>query len=336
MAALQAQDHLAAKWAVGVRLPPGAARERDVDLALAEGAIVRTHVFRGTWQLVGPDDLRWMLMLVGARVVARSAGRFRQLGLDVPTFRKSRRVLEKTLVGGRALTRPELEIAFSRAGIDPAGQRLPHLLGRAELEGLICNGPRRGSKMTWALLEEWVRPPVRTLDRPTALAELARRYFASRGPATVDDFVWWSGLAPSEAREGLEAVKTSLVGETFEGRTLWRAPRRTVKAPSSSIGLVPAFDEYLVAYRHRGAILTPEDARRLNAGGGMLAPSVLLDGKVVGLWRRTLRPRDSVCVELDLFRSPPRGTRDAFEQAARRYAAFLGRRLEATRISLKV
>ncbi len=335
MGAVQAQDSLAAKWAIGVRLPAAASRETAIDEALAQGSIVRVHAMRWTWQLVAPEDVRWILALVGPRMIARSARRFRQLGLDEEMFRRCRSVLEKTFGRHDALTRDELRSAFAEARIDASKERLSFILGRSELEGVLCSGTLRGRRPTWRLLERWAPPPPRSLagpakgsiDRPAAVAELARRYFTTHGPAALDDFVWWSGVTIAEARAGLDAIKGSLVGDTFAGRTVWRVDRRPTKLPSPSVHLLPAFDEYFVAYRHRDAVVPPEQARRLNAGGGMLNPAVIVDGKIVGLWRRVLGSKQTVVVTTSLFAPLSADQRAGLAEATRRYARFLGREL---------
>jgi hypothetical protein len=294
---------------------------------------------RGTWQLVAPADVRWLLALVAPGVIARSATRYRALGIDAATVRRSNAALVKTLAGGAQRTRPELAAALQRAGVATEGQRLAHLFGRAELDALICGGARRGKQFTYALLDEWA-PPARAaapLRRDEALAELARRYFRSRGPATAGDFTWWSGLSAADARDALAAVASGLVSEVVGGRTYWRGedvpppPRPPAPAPARAPAahLLPAFDEYLVAYRDRDAVLDPAHVKRLNAGGGLLNPCIVVGSRVCGTWRRTLT-RDTVTLELDFFARPGPRTRALVAAAARRYAAFLGLALGAT------
>ena len=335
LGAVQGQDYAAAKWAVGLRLPAGAASEAGVEQALADGAVVRTHAMRGTWQLVAPEDVRWLLALVGPGVIARSATRYRALGLDAATVRRSNAAVVKALAGGAQRTRAELAAAMERAGVATGGQRLAHLLGRAELDALICGGARRGKQFTYALLDARAprardRAPLR---RDEALAELARRYFRSRGPATVADFTWWSGLSAADARAGLAAVADGLVSEVSGGRTYWRgagAPAPAgARAPATAAYLLPAFDEYLVAYRDRDAVLAPSQVKRLNAGGGLLNPCIVVGGRVCGTWRRVLA-RDRVALALDFFERPSARARALVAAAARRYAAFLGLALGET------
>ena len=322
MVAVQAQDFAAAKWAVGLRLAT-ASTDVSIERAIADDSVLRTHALRGTWQLVDPADVRWLLELVAPRLIASYATRYRQLELDAATVRRSHAALAKALRDGAVLTRAELAPALEAAGVSTAGQRLAHLLQRAELDALICGGARRGKQFTYMLLDARAPDSHPRPGRDEALAELALRYFRSRGPATVDDFKWWSGLAPSDARAGLEAVKSKLASSVFEGRPHWHAGEAAASERSPAAFLLPAFDEYLIAYRDRDAVLDPKYVKRLNAGGGMLGTCVVLDGRVVGTWRRTLA-RASVEIELDLFEAPARRGHRAIADVAHRYGAFLG------------
>jgi hypothetical protein len=318
--AVQAQDYLGSLWALGLRLP--GSDEASVERAVADRAIVRTWPLRGTLHFVAAEDVRWMLGLSGARTVARAAGRYRQLGLDEATFARSRRVLERAL-RGRQRTRPELAAALERRGVATDGQRLIHLLNRSALEGLTCYASRRGKQFTFALLDEWA-PSDKLLSREEALAELAGRYFRSHGPATLEDFLWWSGLTAADARAGLEAASPRLRPEVFDGRTYWLSPSTPVSDEGHTAAhLLPPFDEYTVAYKDRAAVLHPSHARQSNAAGAVLGPTVILDGRAVGTWKRTLK-RGSVLIETSLWKTPGRTERDALDAAAQRYGDFLG------------
>src|SRR6266702_3694762 len=199
LGAVQAQDYAAAKWALGLRMQNS-----------TDEIILRTHVMRPTWHFVLPADIRWMLALTAPRVLATIAYYDRTLGLDDTVFTHTNTVLAKALQGGKQLTRDELASVLQQAGIATDNlQRTGHVLMHAELDGIICSGARRGKQFTYALLDERT-PQARTLDRGEALAEFARRYFTSRGPATLQDFVWWSGLTVADARTGLEMVTSQL------------------------------------------------------------------------------------------------------------------------------
>jgi hypothetical protein len=321
LGAVQAQDYLGSLWALGLRTRQ--ASEAAVEQAIADRAFVRTWPLRGTLHYVAAEDVRWMLMLAAPRTIARAAPRYRQLELDDATFAKSGRVLARALRGGRQLTRAELAAALDRAGIPTDGQRLIHLLNRSSLEGLTCYAARRGRQLTFALLDEWA-PSAKRLGREEALAELAARYFESRGPATLQDFVWWSGLTTADARAGLESAKPRLAQEVFDGQTYWLSTSAPgAKGATEAAYLLPAFDEYTVAYKDRGAVLRPSRAPLVNAGGGVLSPTVVVGGQVVGTWKRTLK-KESVAVTPSLFEKLKQSERDAVAAAARRYGEFLG------------
>lgn len=321
--AVQAQDWAASKWALGLRLPPAHSSDAAIERAVDDGSIVRTHAFRWTWQLLAPDDVRWILALVRTRLLEKAARRHRELEIDAATIGKSNDAIAKALAEGRHLTRADLGEVLTRAGVAPTGQRLPHLLACAELEAIAGSGARRGKQPTWALLDERVAAGPR-VDRRDALARVAERYFGSRGPATLEDLRWWTGLDTADARSALEAVKDGLASAVIDGRTHWHALDRAPAARiSAGAHLLPAFDEYLVAYQNRDAIVSPEHTKLLNAGGGILNASVVIDGRVVGSWRRTL-VKKGIVIEPRFFARPSAADRRAVAAASERYRAFAG------------
>jgi hypothetical protein len=324
LGAVQAQDYGAATWALGQRLR--GASEDSLERAFAAGAILRTHVLRPTWHFVAPADIRWLLALTGPRVRVATSYQDRRLGLDESLFARSNDAIARALEGGQHLTRAELEAALGRAGVATSGQTLGHLLMRAEVDALICSGPRRGKQFTYALLAERV-PPARPLDRDAALAELARRYVVGHGPATLRDFAWWSGLTVADARRGLESASPALARETIEALTYWHASAAPPPMRERAC-LLPNYDEYTVAYQDRDLYhdpargLTPD--RRDDAPFGNV---ILLGGRVVGVWKRTLGRR-AVAVEARWFGPPSEGHGRALAAAAEAYGAFLGRPVE--------
>jgi hypothetical protein len=321
LGAVQSQDFAAAKWALGLRLreTDGAAIER----AFNDGAILRTHVLRPTWHFVAPEDIRWMLQLTSQRIIAGNTSYYRKSGLNQALFVQSNRVMARELQGGKHLTRTALVTALKEAGIETDNLGYVHLLLRAELDSVICSGPRRGKQFTYALLEERV-PPGRRFDRDQALAELCHRYFTSHGPATPHDFAWWSGLTVNDARRGIEMLQSQLAHDEFDGTSYWfGADSPPLAPPSRSAVLVPIYDESIVAYRDRSAYL-----QRLASSGQALPENVvfnhtiIVDGQIVGTWKRTSRS-DAVTVEMNLF-TPLSPTEEAdVEAAVERYARFV-------------
>lgn len=326
LGAVQAQDYAGAKWSLGLRLQNPA--EAEVERAFQEGAILRTHLLRPTWHFVTPDDIGWLLALTAPRVHAVNASYYRKVGLDEDTAKRSRAALEKALAGGKHLTRDELRSVFEQAGISTSGElRMGYLLMRAELDGVICSGPRRGKQFTYALLAERASG-ARTLGREEALAELSLRYFLTRGPATVQDFAKWSGLTVSDGELGLEAVKSSLRSEVFAGKTYWLSPEGPAAGFSSPmVHLLSIYDEYISSYKDRSAIIDPDRAEKLIAMGNALSYIILIDGQIRGVWRRTLQKK-SVSIEINRFEAFSPSEEEALAAAARSYGDFLGLTVE--------
>jgi hypothetical protein len=311
--------------------------EADVERAFNAGSILRTHILRPTWHFVLPADIRWMLALTAPRVKAGLASRHRQLGLDSRTLRRSSAAVERALQGGAQLTRDELREVLARAGVMADGARMAHIMMHAELNGIVCSGARRGKQFAYALLDAQA-PAGPILNRDEALAALASRYFASRGPATLHDFAKWSGLTLADARAGLNAVESELRRDVVDDRAYWTSaaapPERVASAPtgpastpagpnSARAYLLSIFDEFISSYRDRSAIVAPEHARKLWPMGNAVTHIIVLDGRIVGTWRRRLEAK-TVNIEPRFFERPTNAAKRAVTAAARRYAAFLG------------
>lgn len=320
LAAIQAQDYAGARWGVGQRLL--GANDSNIEQAFNQGLILRTHLLRPTWHFVLPEDIRWLLALTAPRVRAVSAGMYRKLGLDETIFARSNAALAGALQGGNSLTRPELRQALEQAGVDSTGdQRLSYLLMQAELDGIVCSGPRRERQFTYALLEERA-PQARQLARDEALSELSRRYFTSRGPASVHDFARWSGLTLADARRGLAAVESGLERATLNDQTYWFSPETPSGLAGPSAYLLSIYDEYISGYKDRSAVIEAALASRLSALGNDLTAIIVLDSQVVGVWKRVLG-KTSVQVKMQALTPLDEAGQQAVTRAAERYAAFL-------------
>jgi len=328
LAAIQAQDYSGAKWAIAQR--SNGLTDVAIDKAFNEGKILRTHFLRPTWHFVTPDDIRWMLALTAPRVHAGNAFMYRQLELDQTTLKKTNATLEKALKDGKQLTRAELASTFQKAGILTSGLRVGYFLMYAELEALICSGARRGKQFTYTLLEEQA-PKVRALNHDEALAELTKRYFSTRGPATLQDFTWWSGLTMSDAKKGIEMVKPEFVDEVFDGKTYWYDHSVSpVQETSPTAHLLPNYDEYFIGFKDRSAIGEIIGQFNLDANDpAFIAHIIILDGQIVGGWRRTLK-KDAVIVELNLLTNLTKTENQAVMEAVDQYGKFLGLPVEIT------
>jgi hypothetical protein len=323
LVAVQSQDYFGAKWALGLRLQD--AHDADLDRAFNAGSILRTHVLRPTWHFVTPEDIRWLLALTAPRVHAANAAMYRKLELDNSTLKRGHKTMTKALQGGQHLTRDELRATLEKVGLAVGtGQRLAYIVMAAELDGLICSGPRRGKQFTYALLEERV-PSIATLKRDEALATLSQRYFASHGPATVQDFAKWSGLTTADAKHGLEMVGAQLQHEALNGAEYWfssSAVPINAKRAKFTAYLLSVFDEYLIGYADRSMIATPGIAAKLFTMGNALTAVVVVDGQIVGTWRRTLE-KEAVVVTTDYWSRLTKAQLRAVAAAAQRHGEFL-------------
>ncbi len=320
MGAMQAQDFPMAKLAVGVRLPN--ATDKMIEAALDKGEILRTHLMRPTWHFVSADDIYWMLELTAPQIIASMKFREKWLGLTNTILAKSNRVIEKALTPDKHLTRDELVAELTKAKIRTDENRASHLFMQAELEGLICNGKTNGKKQTYALLEKRVAKK-KILGREKSLAVLAQRYFSSHAPATVQDFSWWSGLSMTDARNALDMIKSKLVTKTINGNTYWLPDSFSLPQKNNSIFLLPAYDEFLISYADRSASIAEKHQRVSVSANGIFHPPIVIDGRVTGLWKRTIEKKRLV-VETNFFRAHSKKEKQTIYYAAEGLGRFLG------------
>lgn len=325
MGAMQAQAYDMAKWAVGLRLKNGTLAA--VNEALNTGEILRTHVMRPTWHLVAAEDIRWMIRLSAARISAAndSYGKSRNLDISPALYNRVNDLLGRMLEGGNSLTKTEIASRLEQAGIGTENAETTRFLLHAETDGLVCSGPDRGGKPTYALLDERV-PKAPEPHREEALATLALRYFQSHSPATLADFVWWSGLSLREARQAVGLAGDKLIRETYAG-TEWIVHEncRTRPGNRSTAGethLLPPFDEYLISYKDRTHVLAAEHQPKAFNNWGIFYPVILHRGRIVGNWTKTAG-RKTVGIGTDLFPGQPQPDEKTLGQAAERYRRFL-------------
>ena len=325
MGAMQAQDYHMAQWALGLRLP--GFKLTDIKAAIDRGEIIRTHLMRPTWHFVSSEDIYWMLDLTASLVKAATSSREKALGLSEAVFSKSNEVIQKALAGGNSLTRAELVSVLQGYQFATQDNRASHLFARAELDGLICSGAIKNGKPTYALLEERVQRP-KPLGREAALARLAKIYFSSHGPATLDDFFWWSGLTLREARQALEMVKHAFVSELSDSQTYWFLENASTPEPHMAKAyLVPAFDEFIISYKDRRALDTSRFLRKAISENGFFRPTIVVDGQVKGVWKRSIK-KDRVILDFDLFELPDQAMPELLEEASQPLGYFLDKQPE--------
>lgn len=326
MGAMQAQDFRMAKWAIGLRTT--GSTEQLINKAIDSGEIIRTHLLRPTWHLVPSEDVYWMLELTAPQIRTILRTRHNQLGFNDPIIEKCYGVIKEALKGRHYLSREELAGHLNKIGITNENNRLAHVLLLAEISGLICSGTTQGDQQTYALLEERVKKPE-GISKEKALEKLALRYFLSRGPATLLDFKWWSGLTIKDARNALESVKSSLEQAVIGPDIYWMS--KDVSSfngqSSSSLFLLPAYDEFLISYNDRSASLPDIQNKKTISDNGIFRPLIVSDGQVIGIWKRTTK-KEIKLIECELFQTANKAIKKNIETVAEKFSLFLNKKVE--------
>ncbi|MDX1939873.1 MAG: winged helix DNA-binding domain-containing protein [Saprospiraceae bacterium] len=325
MGAMQAQDYPMLKWALGVRLPKS--KDKAIEAAMDRGEVLRTHLLRPTWHLVSSDDIYWILELTAPQIKKAMNSRHKELELHEAAVSKCNKVITNALARGEHLTREDLMQLLEQSQISVReNNRAAHIFALAELDGLICSGKAKGNKQTYALLEERV-PKKTLLSKEEALGKLAKQYFLSHGPATLQDFGWWSGLTISDARNALEMVKSNFISETIDSQIYWFSDSiRIPKMDEPSVFLLPAFDEYFISYKDRRAILPFEHHTKTVSNNGVFRPMILFNGQIMGIWKRMVK-KEQVLIEFNFFQSPDENTMELIERAALEFGDFLDKKV---------
>lgn len=294
LGAIQAQDFVGAKWAIGLRCKT---TDEAVTKAFNDGKILRTHMLRPTWHFVTPADIRWMQSLTAPRVHAQSKYYYKKLGMDEATIKKANKILAKVLRGGNQLTKPDIAKLFASTGLqDITGLRFSYILMSAELEALICSGAMQGKQHTYALVEDRA-PQTISLSREKALAELTRRFFTSHGPAQIIDFSWWSSLTVADIKQGIALAKLKSI--EVEGKTYYVAKTAPTTIPSPIAHLLPNYDEYFIGYKDRSAFSNLKISR-LPSYADLSYHILSIDGQLAGGWKRAITAKQCT-VQLNAF-----------------------------------
>ncbi|RRR99422.1 winged helix DNA-binding domain-containing protein [Glycomyces terrestris] len=333
LGAVQSQEYHPSKLTPAMRAVPDGdglafAGQGAVDALLEQGAVVRTHVLRTTWHTVPVEDLRMMLAATTHRVQQVAGTQYRSLGLDQAELGRGDDLLEAATAGGKHLTREEASEALAAGGVaEPTGQRLIHLLFHAELEGRICSGVPRDGKQTYANFDE--RIPAGEIDRDAAVLELARRFFTSRGPATVKDFTRWGTLKVADAKAAVDELKTDGTGLKelrVDGRVLYHTGERPEPRDGGPVvDFVQGFDEMLCSYTDtKDWVLHHSVPRSLFPDRPRFNSAILLDGQVIGNWKATPK-RDKVVIETWRVRGFTAAEIAALRRGADRLRAWYGK-----------
>ena len=326
LGAIQAQDYQASLWAIGMRCKDPSLKK--VEQAIAQCKIVRTWPLRHTLHFVSPSDIRWMLDFYPNETIPKYQ---RKNGLTEEILERGLKLIFNAFERKDRFTYSEMHKALDNSGIPALDKNdvQRHIIRRAGRGGLICFGPHSEKKPTFMLLEKWV-PRIDDVKREHALGELTEKYFLSHGPATIQDFMWWSGLRTSDAKSGIDNAMPKLRSEKIRDEVYYMPKREARIENGDGVYLLPAFDEYLVGYKDRSAMLTDKNIQKMLKSGkirfthsnGIFLPTIVMDGQVVGTWKRNL-DKGRATITLTPFVRFTSEQIKSIKSAVERYGAFL-------------
>lgn len=321
--AIQAQDYAMAKWAIGLRTQK---TEKQIEDAINEGKIIRTHILRPTWHFVAAEDIYWMLELTAQNVKRLIISAAAKMGIEESSLNVYNEKLQKLLCNNNYLTRNEIITELGNINGTTNAISPILIMMNAELDGIVCNGRMRGKKFTYALLEERVKIASK-ISKEEALAKLASKYFKSHGPATIQDFSWWSGLSLTNCRLALELIKPELATFQIEDKVYWLYEVSISNKNDTHVHLLPAFDEFLISYKDRTASIALEHQQLAFTKNGIFKPVIAINGKIEGTWKRSIE-KGTVKIEINPINSFDATKSEEITNKAESYGNFLGMKTE--------
>lgn len=321
MGVVQAQDYPGAKWSIGLRLSNKT--DKYIEKALKSKQIVRTWANRGTLHFVHAEDIKWLLNLLSQRFIKVNARRYRELGLDDKILLRSETILKDALEGTKGIKRSDLRSILEESGVSTEGQRFTFILQRASLDGYIHQGIAIKNDPVYYSMDDL---PSSQLNHDEALKEISKRYFNSHGPATLKDFVWWSGLRVKDATKGLTSIKSQLYKFEIANKTYWSG-RESIKSGDTEEGspivhILPIYDDYLLGYKDRGASIDDATKKLLKPQYGRFSQVIIVNGIVTGTWKREILG-DKVSFKLNHYRKLTNSENEALISEIFKYAKFI-------------
>ena len=288
MGAMQAQEYRMMRWAVAMRTRKPSAKA--FKKAFDSGQIIRLHLLRGTWQLVAADDYWPLLELCAPKALTVINGWMRNNKISLPDdeVARVREILVRTAADKGSVTKEDFVQALAEHDIRMDDHRLSYHIRYAELSGTLCSGDLQPMKATYALAADKVKNRLR-MDRDEAIMMLARKYFRSRQPATLEDFVWWSGLNIGDCRRAIELlgdyIHVEMHGRASAKREFYYTDDcRTRGFRKGRCLFIPPYDEYLIGYKSRDIVLSPEFRHKAHNNSGIFQPVIARDGIICGNW----------------------------------------------------
>lgn len=285
MGAMQAQEYRMMRWAVAMRTrkPSANAFKKAYD----SGRIIRMHLQRGTWQLVAAEDYHWMRELLSPKAIAVTKGWMSSNKISIPEdeLARVREVLVEATRGRRNMTSADYAEALAARGMEMDKHRLSYHIRMAEFDGVLCSGDLMPAKASYALVSEKVGA-AQPFDRDEALKMLTRKYFLSRSPATLEDYVWWSGLGVNDCKRGIEMLGDGIRMESWKKREYYVHRDCRIRGfRKGQVMLIPPYDEILIGYKSRDIVLAKEHSHRAHNNSGIFQPIIAYDGMICGNWK---------------------------------------------------
>ena len=284
MGAMQAQDFTMAKWAIAIRSKQ--CTEQDIEDAFNRGDFLRTHIMRPTWHFISAEDIRWLLKLTGERI--KGAWKYvKDLRVDEQDLTKCYNLLERTLRDNNHQTKDEITKIFEQEGLGATERHIYLFTMLAEADGIICSGVLKEKKQTYALLDERA-PQSKDIHKDEALAKLAQRYMQSHSPASLQDFVWWSGLTIKDCRHAFSLIDNELIKDHFGSTELYihKDYKECASSDTNILHFLPAYDEYIISYKDRTNVLDLKHHPKAFNNYGIFQSIILYNGHGVGNWKK--------------------------------------------------
>lgn len=320
MGAMQSQAFEMAKWGIGIRLK--GSTNNDIEESINAGKIIRTHILRPTWHFIDAEDLHWMSELSIPKIRPAFVGYAKYHGIEESLFIRTNRIIEKLLADGNHMTRLEISEFLIKEKIIPNNDFASTIMSRAEIDRIVCSGKLKNGKSTYALIHEWVPKTNSSLSREEALERLGRKFFTSHGPATLQDFIWWSGMTLTDARKIIELIKHDFICEEINGRLFWM--KNDIQIPpkdTESTLILPPFDEFVVSYKDRSELIEDKHYNKVMTKNGLFSPTVMLNGKIIGSWKKTTN-KGNINVELSFFEKTTKKTASLFNEIINEFCKY--------------
>jgi len=330
---IQAQVMSSAAMACWTRMP-GITPDAIHSALWKRRTLIRTSCMRQTLHLLPSDDFSiYIAALKRSRLAAlmRGMARFGMTAKDVDALNGL--VMEALRSGPRSQRDLTVEIRPKlNKRIQAWMERFWSIFRPAVVEGLICYGPEAGgeagkrSDVVFVRVDQWL-PKHKEVDELHAQQILLRGYLRSYGPATVQDFSFWSGISMKESREIWNSLASETADVSIEGSKMSILCRDLQELADShldeqSVRLLPGFDPYLLAHAKKDHMVSDRRYKRVYRNQGWITPVILVDARIAGIWSFVKKGK-TLSLQAELFEKSPKSLRTRIHDEAASLGKFL-------------